>query len=92
MGVNVIMISPKDNVAVATRDIRAGERIEGVKESEIVARSDIPCAHKVALSEIPEHGRIIKYGETIGMAGGLIKPGDYVHVHNLKGEDSQDGL
>jgi altronate hydrolase len=88
MSVNVIVISPKDNVAVATRDIKAGERVEGVNGGEIIARSDIPCAHKVALAEIPERGKIIKYGESIGVAGEKIHPGDYVHVHNLKAEDS----
>jgi altronate dehydratase len=91
MGVNVIVINERDNVGVATRQIKAGERIElGEKGGRITAKAtaDIPQAHKVALAEIEKGGRIVKYGETIGFAADAIHPGDYVHVHNLKAEES----
>lgn len=87
MDVNVIKIDAEDNMAVATREIKAGEKINMPGGPDIIAASDIPYAHKVALKDIPDGGEIIKYGYKIGFAGQAIKPGDYVHVHNMKTED-----
>jgi len=84
---NVIIISPKDNVAVAIREIKAGEPIVGVEGEEFKAGADIPPSHKVALVEIPEDKPVIKYGESIGAASESIKPGAWVHTHNIKAEE-----
>ena len=78
-----------DSVGVAVEDIRAGEAAEGVileDEStiKIKALQDIPLGHKIALTSIAEGMRVIKYGEPIGKAVAPIKPGEHVHVHNLK--------
>ena len=49
-----IKISDKDNVAIAVNDIPAGTLVmDGVR-----ARQDIPQAHKIALCDIPEGGKI----------------------------------
>ena len=41
--------------------------------------------HKIAIGDIGEGDRIIKYGETIGYASRMIEPGEHVHVHNMVG-------
>lgn len=77
-----------DNVAtIFADDVVAGEDIE-VRDkkgnSDIVkVLGDIPYGHKVAVQDIDINEKIIKYGETIGVATQKIKKGDYVHVHNL---------
>jgi len=87
MGKDIIVIHPKDNVAVAVREIRRGEKIEGDGGIELVALADIPASHKVAIGEIAGGGMVVKYGEPIGEANQDIKPGDWVHTHNIKLED-----
>jgi len=79
---NALKIDARDNVAVATQAIAMGieVRVEGVEVCK--AFEDIPAGHKVALSAIPQDGKIIRYGETIVIASRPIAQGEWVHVHN----------
>jgi len=81
--VELIKIHRNDNVAVAVKPIGKGQcfNIDG---KEIMALSDLPFGHKIALSDIPEGSDVIKYGYPIGRATSSIKTGMHVHVHNLK--------
>jgi hypothetical protein len=88
MMANVIRIDQRDNVAVAFREIKAGEPITGIAGLELKAGEDIMTNHKVAIREIPVSSPVIKYGETIGLASEFIRPGDWVHTHNLRAEES----
>ena len=87
MEINAIQVHPKDNVAVAIKALHAGEPIIGAAKAGLKAGQDIPKNHKIALAEIQPGAKIIKYGETIGLATTAIKPGDWVHTHNLKAEE-----
>lgn len=78
-----IKIHEKDNVAVAIETIVKGTVIE-VNGQQIIANSDIPAGHKIALCRIQEGESIIKYGYAIGNAKQTIQKGDWVHVHNIK--------
>jgi len=77
------LITEKDNVAVALKDVRKGEAVEvgGVK---ITALSDIPTGHKIALKDIDTGEGIVKYGFSIGNAREKIFIGQHVHTHNVK--------
>lgn len=79
----LIHIHPNDTVAVAVREIRAGETIEqdGIR---ITAREPIPFGHKIALRPIAKGENVVKYGFPIGHALADIPAGGHVHVHNLK--------
>ena len=83
----IIIISPKDNVATALVDLKAGEvlskEMDGTQK-DIKLNQDIPFGHKLGILEIPAGSPVIKYGETIGTASMAIKTGDYVHIHNVK--------
>ena len=81
---NAIIINMKDNVAVVLQDIPAGEIVSGVPGMGLKTNEDIMKNHKVAIAEIPEGAPVIKYGESIGLASKTIRPGDWVHAHNLK--------
>ncbi len=74
-----IHIHPKDNVAVALKAVPAGTAFEGV-----VAASDIPQGHKMALRPLADGDQVIKYGFSIGHAVCPIAPGEWVHTHNMK--------
>ena len=86
MRVNAIRIDPSDNVAVALRDIQPGESVTGSNEKLADAVDPIPSGHKVAVKEIEAGKPVTRYGETIGTASAVIKPGQHVHTHNIQGE------
>lgn len=74
-----LKINPADNVAVALVDgVMKGDVCEG-----ITLLADIPRGHKFALSPIKKDEHVIKYGYPIGTATADIKPGEWIHTHNL---------
>ena len=87
--IGFIVHARRDHVGVAVRDIGSGERLEGwCMEDDstltVTARREIPLGHKVAITDIKEGERVIKYGMPIGNATADISVGDHVHTHNLR--------
>jgi altronate dehydratase small subunit len=83
----VILIRDNDNVATATRDIKAGEIITIPARNRhvaVTAQQDIRFLHKIALRDIAAGERICKYGAVIGEATRPIAAGEHVHVHNIR--------
>lgn len=80
---DAFLLNPADDVAVALRPIAAGEtaRVRGGRS--IIARAEIPMAHKLALHDIAAGAPVRKYGEIIGEARAVIPAGEHVHVHNI---------
>ena len=79
----------QDDVGVATRDLHAGEVVEGVyMDSEqsisITLASNVPLGHKVALKDLPANSECREYNEIIGRITADIAKGELVHVHNIK--------
>jgi hypothetical protein len=83
---SVILSHPKDNVATAKSSIESGTSLAISKAKKIITKEKIPFAHKIALRRIPRDGAVVKYGERIGRAIREIKPGEWVHIHNVTGE------
>jgi altronate hydrolase len=81
----LIRLSEQDNVAVATKNIAPGTRLE-MGGITLVALDPIPFAHKVALAAIAKDARVLKYGVPIGRAKEAIEAGRHVHVHNLRSD------
>ena len=82
-----IVIDPRDNVATALSDLRAGSLVSvriGDEERVVRVREDIPFGHKFALRRIGEGEAIYKYGEVIGRATQVIEEGFHVHIHNVE--------
>jgi len=78
-----------DTVGVATVDIKAGETAKGLhmetqETIEVLANSDIPLGHKIALRDHKVDEGVIKYSHDIGRVVAEIKKGQHVHIHNLK--------
>jgi altronate hydrolase len=80
----VLILNPKDNVAIALRPLRCGEVIE-VEKRKLKLTEAISFGHKVAFATIKTGQPIYKYGEVIGNATQPISPGNCVHSHNLVG-------
>ncbi|ALL13209.1 UxaA family hydrolase [Caulobacter henricii] len=76
-------VDPRDHVATALRDIVAGETLE-LRGRRIVARSDVPKGHKIAIAAASIGEDVMKYGWPIGRATVSIAVGDHVHVHNVE--------
>lgn len=81
----LLQIHPSDNVAVAAMPLQAGQQVT-VAAVTLIVPQDVPLGAKLALAPIAIHEKVIKYGEPIGSATIAIKPGDYVHIHNLRSD------
>jgi predicted RecA/RadA family phage recombinase len=83
----VLVLDPKDNVAVALTDLKTGDCCVigegGEKELEVTVAEDIAFGHKFALIDMEKDTPIYKYGEEIGRTKACIKKGDWIHIHNL---------
>lgn len=73
-----VKIHPSDNVAVALRAVPAGTAFSGV-----TSETDIPQGHKMALCLLGEGEQVFKYGFPIGHTTQSIRPGQWVHTHNM---------
>jgi altronate dehydratase small subunit len=85
--IDAIMLSEKDNVATALRELPVGEEVRvGVGERTFGVRAAQPIAfgHKLAVCDIPRGTDILKYGEVIGRATQDIGVGAHAHVHNIE--------
>ncbi|MBE7560832.1 UxaA family hydrolase [bacterium] len=86
--IHFLIHSPQDSVGVAVVDLVAGQQCRGVemengREIQLVARTDVPLGHKIALSDLAPDQPVLKYGLPIGKATQKIARGECVHVHNL---------
>jgi altronate hydrolase len=70
-----------DDVAIARNAITSGTALD--EFGGLVARGDIPAAHKIALRPIAQGEALRRYGQIIGFATQAIAPGDHVHTHNV---------
>lgn len=75
-----IRLNAADNVIIALKDLAGGAIVPGldVPLAEAIARG-----HKIATRPIAQGEKVLRYGQTIGIATRAIAPGDHVHVHNL---------
>ena len=86
--VRFLVADDRDNVATAVAPLAKGEAVAagtGRGREVVTVDDDIPLGHKFALRAIAAGGKVIKYGETIGVASAAIAPGAHVHVHNVEG-------
>ena len=78
-------LAPGDNIAVATRELAAGNTVD-IGGANIELKSSVDVGHKFAVQAIATGDRIVKYGAPIGIASTDIAPGEYVHIHNLRSD------
>ena len=74
---------------VVVEGVKAGQELtcwimEDDKDGRIVAKSDIPIGHKLALRDYKPGDTVIKYGVDIGKVVAPISKGEHAHVQNIK--------
>ena len=82
----VVLLTPRDNIAIACRTLRAGTSIQPA-EREVTLSQPVRLGHKVAVTDIRKGDPVIKYGQIIGFARCDIPTGAHVHVHNCEAKD-----
>ena len=78
-----IRVSPRDDVAVALRQLEAGETVR-IDSVAVLIKEHIPAHHKVALHDIADCDAVRRFGHPIGRATEAIAAGCHVHTHNLR--------
>ena len=81
----LLRLSPLDNVCAVTTTLDIGETLL-VDGQSITVDQRIPTGHKMAVAPIARGEKVLKYGIPIGSATAAIRPGEYVHTHNLKSD------
>lgn len=75
-----IRLNQSDNVIIALKDLVSGTEVPGL---DVPLANAVARGHKIATLPIAEGEKVIRYGQTIGIATCSIAPGEHVHVHNL---------
>ena len=86
MEINALLMDLADNVVTCVNEVAMGESVVYRRGDEVVALTaleDIPYCHKIALTDIPEGGEVIKYGESLGRTSEHISAGHWVSHNNL---------
>jgi altronate hydrolase len=77
----VLQLDPRDNVLIALRDLRQGDRISFGDQHYILA-SDVPAKHKFATEALSIGSSVIMYGVLVGKARDLIQRGEILTTRN----------
>lgn len=79
-------IDAHDNVATALTALSPGPvTLYGeASQPAVTAIEDVPKGHKIALKDIAEGEKIVKYGVVIGCATSAIPAGTWVHLHVMR--------
>ncbi|HVL21598.1 MAG TPA: altronate dehydratase family protein [Amaricoccus sp.] len=86
--VTPLVLSPTDNVAILTARAPQGARPLG---AGVALDHPVSPGHKLARTDIPEGGAIVKFGQVIGYAIQPIAEGEHIHTHNCAfGDHDQD--
>lgn len=82
---SIILLHPDDNVLVVTGAIAAGDllTVDGI---DVAAASDLSVGHKVARVALAPGTKVLKYGAPIGSITRAVRPGEHVHLHNMKSD------
>jgi (2R)-sulfolactate sulfo-lyase subunit alpha len=88
--IHFVLHDASDTVAVVVVEgVKSGMELNGWimdedRMTNVVARSDIPIGHKVALTDMNTGDTVVKYNVDIGRVVAPIKAGEHAHVHNIK--------
>jgi altronate hydrolase len=80
---DTIQLHENDNVAVALKDLSAGQTVT-IAGEEIRLKEEIKRGHKVAIKDISIHEHVVKYGYPIGHVIKAVSVGEHVHTQNTK--------
>ena len=88
--IHFVVHDENDSVGVVVVEgVKSGDPLNGWimdqdKDLEMVAKSDIPIGHKLAIRPLKSGDTVIKYGVDIGKTIANIAVGEHTHVQNLR--------
>jgi (2R)-sulfolactate sulfo-lyase subunit alpha len=88
--IHFVVHDEHDSVGViVVEGVKSGDRLSGWimdqdKDIQVVAKSDIPIGHKLAIKPLDNGATVIKYGVDIGKTIAPIQVGEHTHVQNLR--------
>ena len=82
-----LRIDPRDNVFIALRDLRKGERVTWSDRS-LTLKSDVPAKHKFTIENLTPGADITMYGVLVAKARGPIESGELLTTSNVVHEAS----
>lgn len=85
----MLLLDARDTAAVALTPLQPGTAVEvrrGNETVRVVAETLIPFGHKIAVAPMAAGDPVVKYGEVIGFATTAIRPGQHVHIHNVRSD------
>ena len=88
--IHFILHDARDTVAVVVVEgVKAGDELTGWimdddRTISLRAKQPIPIGHKIALADMGEGDKAIKYGIAIGKVIQPVAAGEHAHVHNIK--------
>ena len=80
MSTYTLKLGAADDVVVALKPVTAGQSLNGL---HLIASTDIPAGHKLAIHSIAPGQPVRKFNQIIGFATQPIAVGELVHTHNL---------
>jgi altronate hydrolase len=80
LSTHTLKLGAADDVVVALKPVTAGQSLNGL---QLVASTDIPAGHKLAIHPIAPGQPVRKFNQIIGFATQPIAVGELVHTHNL---------
>src|SRR5215468_6283494 len=78
-----LKLHPDDNVLIALRDLREGERVEAGGHA-LPLTSDVSAKHKLVVKELSPGDPVIMYGVLVGKATKAIPQGSALNVLNIR--------
>jgi Altronate dehydratase len=78
-----IRLHERDHVVVALKPFGKGEKLELGDGETIELLDDVPKGHKIAARAVAPGEDVLKFGYSIGKAKEPIRPGAWVHTHNM---------
>ena len=79
----VLKLNPDDNVLIALRDLREGEKVT-FSGQVFVLTSDVPAKHKFVTEDLSPGADVHMYGVLVGKAAQPIKKGSALTPRNLR--------
>ena len=78
-----LKIHPADNVLVALKDLKAGEKVQ-YNGTSLILPHPVPAKHKFVIQNIQQNQEIFMYGVLVGKALSDIAAGAPIGTHNVK--------
>jgi altronate hydrolase len=90
-GKPILKIHPKDNVAVALKDLDKGDRLH-VDGADVVLKETVAGKHKFALHDLEKGNEVLMYGIMVGKATRRIQIGERISTENTAHDSRTYGI